>query len=181
MDKNEIVVNSYGKLEYTKSDDIISDSKFIIETARTQAYQAVNVALVGRNWLLGKRIAEEELNGDGRAEYGSNIIKKLSSALSSEYGKGFDYSSLYKFVKFYKAFPSILDSVSTKSSPLLSCIKTSTRENLTREVKGECMGSSLIPYKSCVLAIKSTFDFKRFKGLKFQRKLAHRQAIGDVD
>jgi len=40
--------------------------------------------------------------------------------LTSAYGKGFDYSSLYKFVRFYKAFPNILDSVSPKFKGLLS-------------------------------------------------------------
>lgn len=34
--------------------------------------------------------------------------------------KGFDYSSLYKFVRFYKAFPDILDTSSPKSTLLLS-------------------------------------------------------------
>lgn len=36
------------------------------------------------------------------------------------YGKGFDYSSLYKFVRFYKEFPEILDLASPKSLSLLS-------------------------------------------------------------
>ncbi|WP_353738091.1 DUF1016 N-terminal domain-containing protein [Prevotella sp.] len=40
--------------------------------------------------------------------------------MTSAYGKGFDYSSLYKFVRFYKAFPNILDSVSPKLNGLLS-------------------------------------------------------------
>ena len=40
--------------------------------------------------------------------------------MTAEYGKGFDYSSLYKFVRFYKAFPNILDSSSLKSISLLS-------------------------------------------------------------
>ncbi len=35
-------------------------------------------------------------------------------------GTGFDYSSLYKFVRFYKEFPEILDSVNPKSLPMLS-------------------------------------------------------------
>ena len=56
----------------------------------------------------------------GRAKYGTEIIKKLSKELTRDYGKGFDYSSLYKYVRFYKAFPGILDSVSPKSTPLLS-------------------------------------------------------------
>ena len=35
----------------------------------------MNLTLVHRNWILGKRIAEEELNGDSRAEYGAEVIK----------------------------------------------------------------------------------------------------------
>ena len=69
---------------------------------------------------MGYRIAEEELGGEDRAEYGAKLIKKLSETLSSEYGKGFDYSSLYKYARFYKSFPRILDSSSPKSIPLLS-------------------------------------------------------------
>ena len=53
-------------------------------------------------------------------EYGTEVIKKLSKELTKDYGKGFDYSSLYKFVRFYKAFPDILDSTSPKSAQLLS-------------------------------------------------------------
>ena len=73
-----------------------------------------------RNWLLGYRIASEEMHGEERAEYGSELIKNLSKKLTKSYGKGFDYSSLYKFVRFYKEFPEILDSASPKSLPLLS-------------------------------------------------------------
>ena len=60
------------------------------------------------------------MQGEERAEYGAELMKKLSRELTRNYGKGFDYSSLYKFVRFYKEFPRILDSVSPKSLPLLS-------------------------------------------------------------
>ena len=53
-------------------------------------------------------------------KYGTELIKKLSKELTQNYGKGFDYSSLYKFVRFYKEFPEILDSVNPKSLPMLS-------------------------------------------------------------
>lgn len=105
---------------FTKTDDILTDMRGIIDSAQKAAYQAVNIALVQRNWLIGYRIAEEELNGEKRAEYGTEVIKKLAKELTAEYGKGFDYSTLYKFVRFYKAFPVILDSASPKSFPLLS-------------------------------------------------------------
>jgi predicted nuclease of restriction endonuclease-like (RecB) superfamily len=108
-------------IHYIKSDNLLQDTQQIIETAQEFAYKAVNIALIQRNWLLGKRIAEEELQGKERAElYGAEIIKKLSFELTYIYGKGFDTSSLYKFVDFYKAFPKILDSLSPKSFSLLT-------------------------------------------------------------
>ena len=104
----------------TNTDDILNDIRGIINNARESAYQAVNIALVKRNWLLGKRISEEEMKHDGRAEYGMEIIKKLSKALTDEYGKGFTKSNLYSFYSFYKTFPEIFHSVSGKSERLLS-------------------------------------------------------------
>ena len=96
------------------SDDICKDAQEIIEQTRNNAHQAVNVAMIQRNWLLGKRIADEELKGKNRAEYGKEIVKKLSDFLTNKYGKGFDFSSLYKYVRFYKEFPEILDLASPK-------------------------------------------------------------------
>ena len=70
-------MNMELSLKYVHSDDLVSDSHAIIEAARHQAYMAVNTAMVERNWLLGKRIAEEELKGKDRATYGGEIIKGL--------------------------------------------------------------------------------------------------------
>ena len=119
-DKMMLSGNNTLMESYIKTDDILHDLRKIIERTRSSAYQAVNLALIQRNWLMGYRIAEEELGGEDRAEYGAKIIKNLSEALTAEYGKGFDYSSLYKYVRFYKSFPKILDSASPKSLPLLS-------------------------------------------------------------
>lgn len=116
---NESVLQQ-GALQYVCTYDLVNDAKQIISEAQHYAYSAVNVALVQRNWLLGKRIAEEELQGENRAEYGAAIMKNLSAELTAEFGKGFDYSTLYKFFRFYKSFPDILDSVSPKSGVLLS-------------------------------------------------------------
>ncbi len=107
------------ELAYSQGKDLLADARAIIEAARAGAYRAVNVALVQRNWLLGKRIAEEELKGEERAEYGKQVIGVLAARLTEEYGKGFDAPSLYKFVEFYRAFP-ILDSLTLKSGGVLS-------------------------------------------------------------
>ena len=60
-------------IQYNKTSSILDDTKQIIETAQSFAYQSINIALVKRNWLLGKRIAEEILQGDERAKYGSEF------------------------------------------------------------------------------------------------------------
>lgn len=107
-------MESFMTIKCVNSDDIFKDAQEIIERTRNNAYQAVNVAMIQRNWLLGKRIADEELKGKNRAEYGKEIMKKLADFLTNKYGKGFDFSSLYKYVRFYKEFPEILDSASPK-------------------------------------------------------------------
>jgi predicted nuclease of restriction endonuclease-like (RecB) superfamily len=100
------------------TNDIFKDVENIVEQARGYAYNAVNIAMVQRNWLLGKRIAEEELQGEDRAIYGKEIVKQLSLHLTNIYGKGFTQSNLYQFVQFYKFFPEIFHTVCVKSQIL---------------------------------------------------------------
>lgn len=69
---------------------------------------------------IGYRIAQEELNGEDRARYGAEIIKRLAKDLTIKYGKGFTKSNLYSFYSFYKAYPGIFQTLSGKSSYLLS-------------------------------------------------------------
>jgi len=104
-----------SNIVYIKSDNLLQDAQYIIETAQNFAYKAINLAMTQRNWLLGKRISEEELQGEDRAKYGAEVIKKLSIDLTQIYGKGFDSSNLYKFIDFYKIFPGIFHTVSGKS------------------------------------------------------------------
>lgn len=112
--------NNTSIIKYSKTNNIFNDVCSIINSARDYAFQSVNIALVKRNWLIGYRIAEEELKGKDRANYGTEIIKKLSRELTKEYGKGFDRSNLYRFLNFYKNFPEIVDSLRRQSRVLLS-------------------------------------------------------------
>lgn len=105
---------------FEKTNDILKDMCSIIESSQKAAHQAVNTALVQRNWLIGYRIAEEELQGENRAEYGAEIIKRLAKELTAEYGKGFTKSNLYNFYSFFKIYPEIFQTASGKSARLLS-------------------------------------------------------------
>ena len=73
---------------------LVNDLKTIVSKARSKAFAAVNYSLVERNWRIGKRIVEEEQNGEARAEYGKHIIEVASAALTEEFGKGFSVTTL---------------------------------------------------------------------------------------
>ena len=102
-------------IAYHETGDLFADTCEIVESAQSIAYAAVDTILVQRNWLIGKRIAMECLDENGKADYGKKTMKKLSAELKEKYGKGFDFSSLYKYVKFHQEFPQILDSLRLKS------------------------------------------------------------------
>ena len=82
-------------------DTLYSDVCTIIEHGRQQAYTAINQSMIETYWHIGRRIVEEEQNGERRAEYGERIIEKLSKQLSLRYGKGFSSRYLRSFRKFY--------------------------------------------------------------------------------
>lgn len=84
---------------------LLDDVKQIIDSARRQAYAAINQTMVNAYWQLGKRIVEEEQNGKNRAGYGKQLLKQLSKSLTEEYGKGFSVQNLYGFRQFYLTFP----------------------------------------------------------------------------
>ena len=83
---------------------LVNYLKTIVSKARSKAFAAVNYSLVERNWRIGKRIVEEEQNGEARAEYGKHIIEVASAALTEEFGKGFSETNIRTFRKFFLIF-----------------------------------------------------------------------------
>ncbi len=83
---------------------LYSNIKQIIEEARNTSYRAANFAMVQAYWHIGKLIVKEEQRGKERAEYGKELIEKLSEKLSLEYGKGFNSSNLWYMRQFYSTF-----------------------------------------------------------------------------
>lgn len=110
-------------LQYKMTENLLSDICEIIENSQENAIRSVNITLVMRNWLLGKRISAEGMDGTRSERYDFGIIEDLSEKLTELYGKGFDKRALYRYVKFYQLYPMILDTVSPQSqirSKLLS-------------------------------------------------------------
>lgn len=88
-----------------RNSNYIAEIKEILSLARQKTYAAVNAAMIEAYWQIGKRIVEEEQKGKERAEYGEAILKNLSIALNSEFGKGFSYANLRNFRQFYLTYP----------------------------------------------------------------------------
>ena len=82
-----------------------TDIRQILQSARTKAQTAVNSAMVEAYWLIGKRIVEEEQQGQAKAKYGEYLLQALSRNLGQEFGKGFSYANLKNFRQFYLTYP----------------------------------------------------------------------------
>lgn len=91
-------------MELNKPANYIAEIKEILAQARQKSYAAVNTAMVEAYWLVGKRIVDEEQQGEDRAAYGKEILKTLSTELNAEFGKGFSLTNLQNFRKFYLTF-----------------------------------------------------------------------------
>ena len=83
---------------------LVNDLRSIVSKARSKAFAAVNYSLVERNWRIGQRIVEQEQNGASRAEYGKHVIEVASAALTEEFGKGFSYTNIANYKRFYLTF-----------------------------------------------------------------------------
>lgn len=83
---------------------LLGDVRRLIDEARQQVAQAVNAGLVTLYWHVGKRI-RGELLGEGRAEYGKQIVYALSRQLTAEYGRGFNRRNLFRMIRFAEVFP----------------------------------------------------------------------------
>ena len=86
---------------------VIDDVKGIISSGMESAYNATSRAMVMTYWNVGKRIVEQEQNGNQRAEYGTAMMDALAEELTREYGKSYSKRNLQYFRKFYQCFPDI--------------------------------------------------------------------------
>jgi len=76
----------------------------IIDSGREEASAAMYNAMTKSYFLIGKEIVEEEQNGEHRAEYGKELLKKLSERLTLRYGRGFSVSNLKEMREFYVTY-----------------------------------------------------------------------------
>lgn len=98
--KNKILTQS----NYERLIDSIG---ILLQQARHQAFQQVNSILIKTYWEIGRHIVLYEQESKERAEYGSELLDRISRDLKERYGKGFSRSNVFNFRKFYLLYPKI--------------------------------------------------------------------------
>lgn len=80
----------------------------IQNTLQAQAAHAVNLALTARNWLMGYYIVEFEQNGEDRAAYGEQLLKKLEQRLCV---RGLSERRFREFRRLYLVYPQLKEPI----------------------------------------------------------------------
>lgn len=110
-----------SKPKKISSDDykrLLSEVRELILAARKSANRIVDTIQVVTNFRIGHLIVENEQQGKKRAEYGEEILIKLSRNLTSEFGDGFSERNLAYMRAFYQMYRDspILQTLSAKSA-----------------------------------------------------------------
>lgn len=72
---------------------------------QTRAVRSVQQTLLRTYWQIGQTITEFEQGGQTRADYGSQVLPRLSRDLSDQFGKGFSRSNLVSMRLLFKRYP----------------------------------------------------------------------------
>jgi len=99
------VMKDIKKYENEEYELLISGIGRLLENANANIANTINSVWVDTYWHIGKYIVEYEQNGNSRAEYGSNLLNRLSKDLTLKYGKGLGKSNLLYIRQFYMTFP----------------------------------------------------------------------------
>ena len=87
-----------------KMNNLIKTNSYItLVNDIAEIYNGARKALVESYWQIGRRIVEQEQQGESNAAYGKELVERLSEDLSDKFGSGFSERNLYKMRQFYLA------------------------------------------------------------------------------
>ena len=100
--------------DWSKTLHSFNDLASIVQTthdaAQSSAVKAINRMQTMRNWLIGYYIVEFEQHGKDRAEYGTQLLKKLEERVDR---KGLTTTLLKWARKFYRLYPQMMENLPT--------------------------------------------------------------------
>ena len=105
MAKSEIILRSMRPVLSREVSRLFGRVRDILEAARCQTVRSVNTLMVQAYWLIGREIVEVEQKGRRRAHYGEQLIDELSRRLTSNFGKGWNSTTLKRIRQLYLTYP----------------------------------------------------------------------------
>ena len=115
--ENKIVIQNK---EYEK---LIEAVGLELKKGRQNIAIAVNAEMIQTYWHIGQHIIKYEQNGNERAEYGSNLLNRLSHDLTQKYGAGFSRSNVFYIRKLYMEYPKVQTLSQLSWSPYIELLK----------------------------------------------------------
>jgi len=94
----------------------------LLKAARSTAARNVNSIMTATYWEIGRRIVQQELKGEARANYGEQLLEQLAKDLTKQFGRGFGNINLWRMRAFYRAWSEgqILSTLSKESGKLIT-------------------------------------------------------------
>ncbi|MYM30080.1 DUF1016 family protein [Duganella sp. CY15W] len=96
-----------SELTLTHDLDVLhAELRTLIAASRQRLAATVNAELSQLYWSIGRRLSIEVLAGE-RAEYGTQLMRRLGKQLEQEFGRGFETQNLRRMVQFVQAFSNL--------------------------------------------------------------------------
>lgn len=120
--------------DWSKTLHSFNDLASIVQTthdaAQSSAVKAINRMQTMRNWLIGYYIVEFEQHGKDRAEYGTQLLKKLEERVDR---KGLTRNTFQCSRNFYRMYPQMIENFKNRICTTVSCKSTEDITSLPSE------------------------------------------------
>lgn len=137
--------------DWSKKLHSFNDLTSIIQTthdaAQSSAVKAINRMQTMRNWLIGYYIVEYEQHGKDRAEYGTQLLKKLEERVNR---KGMTRNTFQSARNFYRMYPQIIENFQiNKSASMSSKSYMDTTNSISNTESVDNQSDGICPTVSC--------------------------------
>ena len=111
--------------------DLASIVQTTHDAAQSSAIKAINRMQTMRNWLIGYYIVEFEQHGKDRAEYGTQLLKKLEERVNR---KGLTRNTFQSSRNFYRIYPQMIENFKNRICTTASCKFITSGETLVSKL-----------------------------------------------
>lgn len=123
----------------------------LLEESRRAVVRAANCFMTATYWEVGRRIVEFEQGGKRRAEYGDELLERLSRDLTERHGRGFGWRNLASMKLFFLSYSKILQTPSAKlgaelGSGILQTLSAKSSDEILRTPSGALPTSDWVEF-----------------------------------